>query len=132
MKRTLFTTMLTFGGLCQPAAAAGEDPRWWVAPGETDPIAFTGLIVFFGILFAIVHLYARFDRHTEHRASTTPLRTTIPTMLTVALAYEMMPALSHFSVLLPTALLLTAVARDFMLWWTPSQTTETSEKETDQ
>ncbi len=40
-------------------------------------------------------------------------------MLTVALAYEVMPALSHFSILLPTALILTAIARDFMLWWNP-------------
>ena len=44
----------------------------------------------------------------------------IPMMLTVALAYELMPALSHFSILLPAALLLTAIARDFMLWWRPS------------
>lgn len=130
MKYPLLPALLAIGCLGTPAAAAGGDPRWWVAPGETDPIAFTGLIVFFAILFAIVHLYARFDRYTEHRSTTTPLRTTIPTMLTIALAYEMMPALSHFSVLLPTALLLTAVARDFMLWWTPAQTIEVSDKET--
>ena len=40
-------------------------------------------------------------------------------MLTIALAFEIMPALSHFSILLPTALILTAIARDFMLWWRP-------------
>ncbi|WP_171124697.1 MULTISPECIES: hypothetical protein [unclassified Ruegeria] len=57
----------------------------------------------------------------EHKSIGTPLRTTIPTMLTVALAYELMPALSHFSNLLPGALILTAIARDFMLWWRPSK-----------
>ena len=91
-----------------------------------------GLHLIFLLLFAVFHFYARFDRYTEHKASGTPLRTTIPMMLTVALAYELMPALSHFSILLPAALLLTAIARDFMLWWTPAQTTEASEKETDQ
>ena len=121
--------MRGLGLLSTPAAAAGGDPRWWVAPGETDPVAFSGLVIFFLIIFAGVHLYARFDRYTEHRAASTPLRTTIPTMLIVALAYELMPPLSHFSVLLPAALLLTAVARDFMLWWTPA---ETAHKETDQ
>ena len=122
MKYLLRSTILFVGFLSTPAAAAGDSPRWWVSPGETDPIAISGLVVFFLILFGIVHLYARFDRYTEHRAEATPLRTTIPMMLTVALAYEMMPPLSHFSVLLPAALILTAVARDFMLWWNPSQT----------
>ncbi len=121
--------MMGLGLFSTPAAAAGADPRWWVAPGESDPIAFSGLVIFFLIIFAGVHLYARFDRYTEHRAASTPLRTTIPTMLIVALAYELMPALNHFSVLLPAALLLTAVARDFMLWWNPAEATH---KEADQ
>lgn len=122
--------MLFLSLIGTPAAAAGGDPRWWVAPGETDPIAWSGLVIFFLILFVGVHFYARFDRYTEHRAEATPLRTTIPMMLTVALAYEMLPALSHFSILLPAALLLTAVARDFMLWWNPAETAHKSQKET--
>ena len=103
--------------------------HWWTPPGETDVFAIVGLATFFLLIFAVIHMYARFDRYTEHRAASTPLRTTIPTMLIVALAYELMPPLSHFSVLLPAALLLTAVARDFMLWWTPA---EAAHKETDQ
>lgn len=112
----IVTLMLSI--LATPAAAAG-DPRWWVAPDQNDFYAWVGLIIFSLLLLLVAHLYARFDRHVEHRNSGSPLRTTIPMMLTVALAYELMPALSHFSVLLPAALILTAVARDFMLWWRP-------------
>lgn len=101
-----------------------EGPAWWTAPGETDIFAMAGLIFLFLILFAVIHLYARFDRHAEHKAEETPLRTTIPTLLTVALAYEIFPPLSHFSVLLPAALILGAVARDFMLWWAPERHNE--------
>lgn len=122
MNYLLRPAMFYAGLFATPAAAESASPRWWVAPGETDPIAISGLVIFFLLLFAVVHLYARFDRHTERRAEKTPLRTTIPMMLTVALAYEVMPALSHFSVLLPAALILTAVARDFMLWWNPTHT----------
>ena len=105
--------------LSTPAAAAGGDPRWWVSPDQTDTYAWVGLAVFFLAILLVAHLYARFDRHVEHRNTGSPLRTTIPMMLTVALAYELMPALGHFSILLPAALILTAVARDFMLWWRP-------------
>ncbi len=97
----------------------GNVPAWWTAPGETDVFAMVGLVFFFLLVYAVIHMYARFDRYAEHRAIDTPLRTTIPTMLTVALAYEVFPPLSHFSVLLPIALILAALARDFMLWWDP-------------
>ncbi|WP_170480158.1 hypothetical protein [Ruegeria arenilitoris] len=120
MKPPSFLMAPVFGIISTPAFAAGGDPRWWVAPDQTDNYAWVGLIVFFLAILLVVHLYARFDRYTEHKATGTPLRTTIPMMLTVALAYELMPALSHFSILLPAALLLTAIARDFMLWWRPS------------
>ena len=103
-----------------PAAAEGNDPRWWVDPGQTDTYAWVGLAVFFLAILLVVHLYARFDHYAEAQASGTPLRTTIPAMLTVALAFEIMPALGHFSILLPAALILTAIARDVMLWWRPS------------
>lgn len=120
MKPPAFLMAAALGVISTPAFAAGGDPRWWVAPGQTDSYAWVGLIVFFLAILLIVHLYARFDRYTEHKAIGTPLRTTIPVMLSVALAYELMPALSHFSNLLPAALILTAIARDFMLWWRPS------------
>lgn len=108
-----------FGVVSTPAAAAGGDPRWWVEPGVNDIYAWVGLAVFFLLILLVAHLYARFDRHVEHRNTGSPLRTTIPMMLTVALAYELMPALGHFSILLPAALILTAVTRDLMLWWRP-------------
>jgi hypothetical protein len=59
------------------------------------------------------------NRHTTPLLEGTPLKTTVPTLLTVALAYEVFPPLSHFSVLLPAALMAAALARDFMLWWAP-------------
>ena len=119
MKPPAFLVTPILSVLSTPAAAAGGDPRWWVAPDVNDTYAWVGLAVFFLLILGVAHLYARFDRHVEHRNTGSPLRTTIPMMLTVALAYELMPALSHFSILLPAALILTAVARDFMLWWRP-------------
>lgn len=121
MKPPTFLMAPFLGLISTPALAAGGDPRWWVAPGQTDDYAWVGLVVFFLAILLVVHLYARFDRYTEHKSIGTPLRTTIPMMLTVALAYELMPALSHFSILLPAALILTAIARDFMLWWRPAK-----------
>ena len=119
MKKFILPALAAFGAMTTQAAAAAREPRWWVPPGETDWYSWVGLIIFFLAILLIVHLYARFDHYAEHRARNTPLRTTIPTMLTIALAFEIMPALSHFSILLPAALILTAIARDFMLWWRP-------------
>ena len=121
MKLAVRPALFVYSAMTTSAAAAGSEPRWWVSPGETDTYAFVGLAIFFLVLLLVAHLYARFDRHVEHRNTGTPLRTTIPMMLTVALAYELMPALSHFSILLPAALILTAIARDFMLWWRPER-----------
>lgn len=119
MKKLALPTLMSVGAMTTQATAAGSDPRWWVSPGETDTYTWVGLIIFLLAIFLVVHLYSQFDHYAEHRAKGTPLRTTIPTMLTVALAYEIMPALDHFSILLPAALVTTAIARDFMLWWRP-------------
>ncbi|WP_415719838.1 hypothetical protein [Roseibium alexandrii] len=119
MKKQLLPGLAVFGAMTTQAAAASAEPRWWVPPGESDWYAWVGLVIFFLAILLVVHLYARFDHYAEHCSKNTPLRTTIPMMLTVALAFEIMPALSHFSVLLPAALILTAIARDFMLWWRP-------------
>ncbi|UWQ93893.1 hypothetical protein K3727_22840 (plasmid) [Rhodobacteraceae bacterium M382] len=97
----------------------GAGPGWWTAPGETDTFAFVALAFVFLIVFLVIHLYARFDQHAEHKSEMTPLKTTIPTLLTVALAYEVLPPLSHFSVLLPLALISAALARDLMVWLKP-------------
>lgn len=121
MRQLVLPTLLSVGATTTTATAAGGDPRWWVSPGETDTYTWVGLIVFLLAIFLLVHLYSQFDHYAERRAKGTPLRTTIPTMLTVALAYEIMPALDHFSILLPAALIMTAIARDFMLWWRPEE-----------
>ncbi|MES0871082.1 hypothetical protein [Pseudovibrio sp. SCP19] len=119
MKSIILSSVMVMGAFTTEASAAGGEPRWWVPPGESDSYSIVSIVVFFLAFLLVVHLYSRFDRYAEHKAKGTPLRTTVPVMLTVALAYEVMPALSHFSILLPTALILTAIARDFMLWWNP-------------
>lgn len=91
-------------------------PHWWTPPGETDFFAYVGLAILLMGIFGLLHLYARFDRYAEHKAQDTPLRTTVPTLLAVALAYEMLPPLRHFSALLPLSLIAVALARDIMLW----------------
>lgn len=98
---------------------AGQTVPWWTAPGETDTTAFAALILLFLLIFAVFHVYARFDRFAEDHNEGTPLKTTIPTLLMIAFAYEIFPPLSHFSILLPLALIATALARDLMLWFEP-------------
>ncbi len=81
--------------------------------------SFMALILLFLLVFAVFHVYARFDRFAEEHNEGTPLKTTIPTLLMIAFAYEIFPPLSHFSILLPLALIATALARDLMLWFEP-------------
>ena len=63
-------------------------------------------------LFGVVTLYAAFDRWAERRSHGTPLAKTIPTLLTLALLYELFP-LDHFSVLLPLVAILLALLADW-------------------
>jgi len=121
VKKLVLPVLLALGAMTTSASAASGEPRWWVPPGETDTYTWVGLVVFLLAIFLLIHLYSQFDHYAERRAKGTPLRTTIPTMLTVALAYEIMPALDHFSILLPATLILTAIARDVMLWMRPEQ-----------
>ncbi len=65
-----------------------------------------------GALYGIVYLYAAFDRWAEHHAKETPLAKTIPTLLLIALLYEIFP-LDHFHVLLPLSAILVALAADW-------------------
>ncbi len=100
-------------------AAEGHTVPWWTPPGETDGTAYAALILLFLLLFAVFHFYARFDRFAERHNEGTPLKTTIPTLLMIAFAYEIFPPIRHFSILLPLALIATALARDLMLWFEP-------------
>jgi hypothetical protein len=87
-------------------------PTWSTPPGETDVLAWVaaGLIIL--ALFGLITLYAAFDRWAEHRSSGTPLAKTIPTLLTIALLYEIFP-LEHFSILLPLSAILLALVADW-------------------
>ena len=96
-------------------------PAWWVAPGQTDVLAFLALAFVFLVIYLIFYTYAAFDRYAEHKSALGPLKTTVPTLLAIALAYEVFPPLGHFSILLPLALIAAALARDMMLWWTPDR-----------
>ncbi len=90
------------------------DLAWWVAPGETDLFSWIAIITTILLVFLVVHLYARFDRWAEEKAKGTPLATTIPTLLTIGLLYELFP-LDHFSVLLPLSAIALALTRDVMV-----------------
>ncbi len=87
-------------------------PNWFVAPGEGDMLAWVALGLIFVALYALVTLYAAFDRWAEHRAKGTPLAKTIPTLLTIALLYEIFP-LGHFNILLPISAILIALMADW-------------------
>jgi hypothetical protein len=101
--------------------AGAQTVPWWTEPGHTDTTAFMALILVFLLIFAVFHVYARFDKFAEEHNEGTPLKTTVPTLLMIAFAYEIFPPLSHFSILLPLALIATALARDLMLWFEPKK-----------
>ena len=87
-------------------------PHWFVTPGEGDYLAAVVVILLLGGLYGIVYLYAAFDRWAERQAHGTPLAKTIPTLLLIALLYEIFP-LGHFSVLLPLSAILVALVADW-------------------
>lgn len=89
------------------------DPIWWVAPGDTDWFAWAGILTIAAAVYLVVTLYAKFDQWAEHKSEGTPLGKTIPTLLTIALLYEVFP-LDHFSILLPLTAILIAVMADWM------------------
>ncbi|PVB60701.1 hypothetical protein [Labrenzia sp. 011] len=101
------------------AATLDPPPASWTSPGQSDSFATAGLITLLLVLFLVVYLYAVFDRFAAGRGEVTPLRTTIPTMLTVGLAYDLIPPLADVSLLLPLTLIVAALALDITLWMKP-------------
>ncbi|MFX0547014.1 hypothetical protein ACEWPL_015865 [Roseovarius sp. S1116L3] len=91
---------------------AHADPIWFVEPGQIDVLAWVALALICLALYGLVVLYAAFDRWAERRAHGTPLAKTIPTLLTIALLYEIFP-LGHFSILLPITAILIALMADW-------------------
>lgn len=87
-------------------------PSWFITPGEGDHLAWISFALICLALFGLVTLYAAFDRWAEHQSKGTPLAKTIPTMLTIALLYEIFP-LGHFNILLPLAAILIALMADW-------------------
>ena len=87
-------------------------PSWFVSPGESDSFAWLSLAFLLLAIYGVVVLYAAFDRWAEHQSKGTPLAKTIPTMLTIALLYEIFP-LGHFNILLPLSAILIALMADW-------------------
>lgn len=94
-------------------------PSWFTAPGDTDMLAWVALAFICLALYGILTLYAVFDRWAEHRSKGTPLAKTIPTLLTIALLYEIFP-LEHFHVFLPLTAVLLALMADWSRFHWPS------------
>ncbi len=107
--------------------AGHGEPNWWVAPGEGDFMAFVAIIIMIALLYLIVYLYAAFDRWAEHKSKGTPLAKTIPTLLAIALLYEIFP-LDHFHVLLPVSAILLALIADWSRFHVNSKTKITIEE----
>jgi len=101
------------------ATTLDPPPESWVAPGASDGFATAGLITLLLLLLLVIYLYAVFDRYAEHKGSRTPIRTTIPTMLVIGLAYDLVPPLRDVSALLPLTLIFAAFAYDVVLWMKP-------------
>jgi len=96
-------------------ATGNEDvhvPAWFAAPGGSDVLAWLALGTLFLALYGVVVLYASFDRWAERKSHGTPLAKTIPTMLALALLYEIFP-LGHFNILLPISAILIALMADW-------------------
>lgn len=87
-------------------------PGWFGAPGESDSLAWFAFLFLCLAIYGVVFLYAMFDRWAERKAHGTPLAKTIPTLLLIALIYELFP-LDHFSVLLPLTAILIALMADW-------------------
>lgn len=87
-------------------------PFWFASPGSGDSLAWVALGLLILALYGLIVLYAAFDRWAEHQSHGTPLAKTIPTLLTIALLYEVFP-LAHFSILLPLSAILVALMADW-------------------
>ncbi len=87
-------------------------PSWFVPPGEGDSYAWISLFIIILAIYGLITLYAAFDRWAEHHSQGTPFAKTIPTMLAIALLYEIFP-LDHFHAFLPVTAILIAVAADW-------------------
>lgn len=87
-------------------------PGWFVPPGEGDSLVVVVILLLIGALYGILYLYAAFDRWAERQAHGTPLAKTIPTLLIIALLYEVFP-LDHFHILLPLSAVLIALMADW-------------------
>ena len=88
-------------------------PIWSVSPNDTDWLAWTAIIAIGLAIYFVMYLYATFDYWVERRAKGTILAKTIPTLLGIALLYEILP-LAHFSILLPLSAILIAMMADWM------------------
>jgi len=92
--------------------AGHSQPHWFISPGDVDYLAVIVIILILLGMYGIVYLYAAFDRWAEHKSSGTPLAKTIPTLLAIALIYEIFPV-DHFHSFLPLTAILIALMADW-------------------
>jgi len=102
-----------------------SSPSWFVEPGGFDFAAWVVVGLLLAALYGVVYLYASFDRWAEHQSRATPLARTIPTLLAIALIYEVFP-LDHFHVFLPLCAILIALAADWTRYRNESRAADTS------
>ncbi|MGJ8585815.1 MAG: hypothetical protein ACSHXD_17125 [Marinosulfonomonas sp.] len=98
--------------MSETAEAAHSSPHWFVPPDGGDYLAVIVILIVLAGLYGIVYLYAAFDRWAEHQSKGTPLAKTIPTLLLIALLYELFPV-DHFHILLPLCAILIALMADW-------------------
>jgi hypothetical protein len=87
-------------------------PFWSVVPDQTDWLAWAAIATIGLSIYLVFYLYGLFDSWAEQNAEGTPLAKTIPTLLGIALLYEIFP-LDHFSILLPASAILIALMADW-------------------
>lgn len=95
------------------AIQSSHPPIWAVNPNDTDWLAWAAIIAVSLAFYLIMFLYGKFDHWADQKSAGTPLAKTIPTLLGIALLYEIFP-LDHFSILLPISAILIAVMADWM------------------
>ena len=95
-----------------------SSPSWFTSVGETDNLAWVALVLVCLAIYGIITLYAAFDRWAEHKSAGTPLAKTIPTLLAIALLYEVFP-LEHFHAFLPLTAILLALMADWSRFHMP-------------
>ncbi len=114
------------GSVIQASGTFSPPPFWTVNPDNTDWLAWAAIATIALAIYLVFYLYGKFDNWAEQKAKGTPLAITIPTLLAIALLYEIFP-LDHFNIFLPLSAILISLMAD---WRRESSKTQEVEFET--